>query len=411
MPWRVSTILHAHTRFIRAHEAGDLNMTELCRQFGISRKTGYKLLARYAADGVAGLGEQSRAPHTHPNQTPEDLAAEILAQRRLHPSWGPRKLRARLHQLQPDKAWPAASTIGHLLQSNGLCAPRRLRRRTPPMTSPLGQAQAPNDIWCFDFKGWFRTGNGERVDPFTATDAASRYLLRCQAVEKTNTEAISSICLAMFREYGLPWAIRSDNGAPFASRAIAGLSRLSVEWIKLGIRPERIRPGHPEENGQHERMHRTLKAETTAPAEHSRRAQQRRFDSFRKEFNQERPHEALDMNTPASVYAPSTRICPELIPDPDYDQHLCVRTVAPHGQFFWKGRDVFLTKALSGERIGLEEIDNDLHLVWFAAIPVALFDPVTMRVSPLPKEEREDVEAEKQCEGYGNQEIANSAIP
>jgi len=280
------------------------------------------------------------------------------------------------------------------------------------MSEPLRHALQPNDVWCVDFKGWFRTQNGERIDPFTMTDAASRYLLRCQAVEKTNTEAVSAICRAAFREFGLPAAIRSDNGAPFASRALAGLSRLSVEWIKLGIRPERIAPGHPEQNGRHERMHRTLKQETTQPPAATGRAQQRRFDAFRQVFNQERPHEALCMRVPASVYASSPRPCPERVPEPDYDHGWTVRRIAPHGQFFWKGCDVFLTKALAGERVAFEPIDEGLYCVWLAQIPIACFDESQMWVGEVPDSDSEHSQRPPSAgEGCGNQEIANSAIP
>ena len=408
MPWEVSGVLQQRSRFVAAYESGDWTMSELCRQFGISRKTGYKILGRWTAQAAAGLEDRSRAPHTHPNQTPQKRIEQILSVRQAHPSWGPRKLRAWLAERHPTVSWPALSTIGTLLQQRGLASPRVSQRRTPRFTEPFGAAQTANDTWCMDFKGWFRTGNGTRIDPFTMTDAASRYLLRCQVVDKTDTQTVAAICRAAFRQYGLPRAIRSDNGAPFASSAIAGLSRLSVEWIKLGIVPERIVPGHPEQNGRHERMHRTLKAETANPPAANRVRQQKAFDHFRAVYNEERPHEALGMKTPATHYQNSPRRCPEHIPEPEYDSGLVVRRVAPYGQFFWEGKDIFLTKVLAGERIALEQVDEQIYLVLFAALPIACFDTATASISNLPPPEPDQ---KPPSAGDGNQEIAKYAIP
>src|SRR6478609_6729503 len=250
-------------------------------------------LRRYRAASWEGLLEQSRARRRHDNQTPEKIEEMVLDLREAHMSWGPRKLKRVLEREEPGRKWPAASTIGALLKREGMVVARRKRRRTAPYTEPLAHADGPNRVWCADFKGWFRTGDGERIDPLTISDAHSRYLLRCQAVEKTDTARVQAIFEAAFREYGLPQAIRTDNGAPFASHAIAGLSRLSVWWIKLGIVPQRIEAGHPEQNGRHERMHRTLKEST--PPRANRRAQQQSFDQFREEYNQVRPHQALGM--------------------------------------------------------------------------------------------------------------------
>ena len=236
-----------------------------------------------------------------------------------------------------------------------------------------------------DFKGWFRTQDGERIDPLTMTDACSRYLLRCQAVSKTDTAAVRSICEAAFRKYGLPRAIRSDNGAPFASRAVAGLSRLALDWIKLGIVAERIEPGHPEQNGRHERMHRTLKAETATPPAANRRRQQQAFDRFRREYNEERPHEALGQRPPNAVYRASPRPYPERVPEPDYDSHMLVRRVYPHGQFFCKNQHVFLSKVLAGERIALQPFDDRYWCVYFAALPIAYFDSAELLTGNLPE--------------------------
>jgi transposase InsO family protein len=376
--------MQERARFVVEYESGEWNMAELCRHYGIARKTGYKILSRWQQAGAEGLKDLSRMPHRHPNQTPSEVEAQILAARHLHMRWGPRKLRSWLEARHPGRSWPAPSTIGELLKRAGLASRPRLRRRTPPYTQPFASAAVPNDVWCVDFKGWFRTGDGARIDPFTMTDACSRYLLRCQAVAKTDTASVEAICQAAFREYGLPRAIRSDNGAPFASRAVAGLSRLALYWMKLGIQPERIEPGHPEQNGRHERMHRTLKAETAAPAEANPRRQQQSFDRFRRLFNEERPHEALNMQPPAAVYTSSPRPHPDRVPEPDYDAGLLVRTVYPHGQFFWKNNHIFLSKVLAGERIGLEQIDERYWCVLFASFPIAWFDSQNLTIGPLP---------------------------
>src|SRR5579863_10549008 len=298
----------------------------------------------------------------------------VLELRQAHMRWGPRKLKRVLERDQAGRRWPAASTIGELLKREGLVVARKQRRKTAPYRQPLAHADGPNRVWCADFKGWFRTGRGERIDPLTVSDAHSRYLLRCQSVAKTDTEHVEAIFTAAFREYGMPLRIRTDNGAPFASRAIAGISRLSVYWMKLGIEPERIKPGHPEQNGRHERMHRTLKAETAKPPAANRRAQQEAFDRFRQQFNEQRPHEALEQRTPASRYQSSPRRYPDRIPKPEYDTHLKPKRVYPDGTFFWKGTQVFISKCLGGEFIGMEQADDRYWEVCFATFPLARFD-------------------------------------
>jgi transposase InsO family protein len=292
-------------RFVLEQEGGLHTMTELCEIYHIARETGYYWLRRYRQGGLAALEDRNRAPQQHPNQTPEEIEEAVLELRRAHMSWGPRKLKRVLERREPERGWPATSTIGEMLAREGLVIARKKRRRAPPYTQPFASADAPNRVWCADFKGWFRTGDGERIDPLTITDACSRYLLRCQLVEKADTERVRAIFESAFRECGLPRAIRTDNGAPFASRAVAGLSRLAVWWMKLGIVPERIAAGHPEQNGRHERMHRTLGQETASPPAANRRAQQRAFDRFRREYNEERPHEALALETPSAVYTRS----------------------------------------------------------------------------------------------------------
>ncbi len=309
----------------------------------------------------------------------------VLELRQAHMRWGPRKLKRVLERDEPGRTWPATSTIGALLKRGGLVVARKKRWRTAPYTEPLAHADGANRVWCADFKGWFRTADGERIDPLTISDAHSRYLLRCQAVEKTDTARVQAIFEAAFREYGMPAAIRTDNGAPFASPAVAGLSRLAVWWIKLGIVPERIAAGHPEQNGRHERMHRTLKQETAQPPAANRRKQQRALDRFRQEYNQVRPHEALQMRTPAAVYQPSERKFPACLPEPDYPETLLVRSVRRRGHFRWKKYDVFLSEVPWGERVGLLPEDERWFTIYFAQFPIARFDSQQLRVTPLPK--------------------------
>ena len=361
-------------RFVLEQERGLHSMTELCEIYHIARETGYYWLRRYQQGGLEALEDRNRAPRQHPNQTPEEIEQAVLELRRAHMSWGPRKLKRVLEREEPERPWPATSTIGEMLAREGLVIARKKRRRAPAYTQPFAAADAPNRVWCADFKGWFRTEDGERIDPLTITDACSRYLLRCQQVEKADTERVRAIFESAFRECGLPRAIRTDNGAPFASRAVAGLSRLAVWWMKLGIVPERIAAGHPEQNGRHERMHRTLKQETASPPAANRRAQQRAFDRFRREYNEERPHEALALETPSAVYTRSARPYPARVPEPEYGSALRVRRVGPRGVFSWKHQHVFLSETLIGESIGLLPMDDRFYTVYFAAFPIARFD-------------------------------------
>jgi|SRR5215472_1705736 len=384
MPWKESSVLDQRLEFVLEYNRNLVTMAELCREHEISRQTGYKWVERHQQEGRRGLEDLSRAPQRHPNQISAKIAERILDLRREHPLWGPRKLQAYLCQRYSRTVWPAASTIGELLHRQGLTIPRRLRRKTPPYTQPFASADQPNRVWCADFKGWFRTGDGKRIDPLTLSDACSRYLLRCQVVEKTNTEQLLGIYEAAFREYGLPGTIRNDNGAPFASRAIAGISRLSLYLMKLGIVPERIEPGHPEQNGRHERMHRTLKAETANPPAANGRAQQRCFDRFRREYNEERPHEALQQRTPSSCYTASTRPYPARVKEPEYGNGMHVRGVGKRGAFKWKNQRVFISETLSGESIGLEPIDDRYFKVYFAVFPLARFDSYKLQVDGLP---------------------------
>ena len=382
-------------RFMLEYERDEVTMKELCHRYDISRETGYVWLRRYRAYGLEGLLELNRAPARHPNQTPSAVERAVLELREAHMGWGPRKLKRVLERDQPGRPWPTTSTIGELVKRAGLVVPRKKRRKTEPYSEPLAHANGCNRVWCADFKGWFRTRDGTRIDPLTISDAYSRYLLRGQAVEKTDSERVRAIFEATFREYGMPEAIRTDNGAPFASTAIGGLSRLAVWWIKLGIVPERIEAGHPEQNGRHERMHRTMKQEVAMPPAEDWRAQQRVLDRFRQEYNEVRPHEALEMQTPSAVYEPSAREYPARVPEPEYPETMLVRSVHKTGCFTWKKYNVFLSEVLWGERIGLLPMEDDWFTVYFAQVPVARFTSRWHRVLPLlkPKAHRPNKQA------------------
>jgi transposase InsO family protein len=392
--------------FITDFVSGDWTMSELCRRHGISRPTGYAVLHRYVEDGEPGLAPRSHAPQRHPNQTPAEIEQMVLSLRRAHPLWGPRPLKKILEDRNPKLSIPAASTIGSIVDREGLTRHRPRRRRVEPYQQPFASVEAANDEWACDFKGWMRTTDGERIDPLTISDSLSRYLLRCQAVDKTDTARVQAVFEAVFREFGMPRAVRSDNGPPFASCAVAGLSRLSVWWIKLGILPQRIKAGHPEQNGRHERMHRTLKEAAASPPKANRRMQQRAFDQFRREYNQLRPHQALAMETPESVYRSSPRPFPARLPQPQYDTTMKVRRVFKHGQFFFNQQDVFLSKVLSGERIGLLPIDDRYLRIYLAWYPIARLDTKTMRVDKLSPED-----VARKPPGYGKVEIPNAGFP
>ncbi len=374
MGWKETCVLEERFKFVQEYKADDWRFAELCRRYGVSRKTGYKWLERYQSDGLEGLRDQSRAPNRHPNEVLKEVAEEVLDMRRQHPHWGPEKLRARLQREAPEIVWPAASTIGEMLNRAGLTVPRKRSRKATPSQSPLRHAGGANQVWCADFKGWFRCGDGSRCDPLTISDGYSRYLLRCQAVEGMNTRSVRGVMEAAFREYGLPEAMRTDNGEPFASVGLAGLSALSVWWIKLGIRPERIPPGKPQHNGRHERMHRSLKQATAKPPAGNLRAQQQAFDRFRQEYNWERPHAALQMKTPAEFYVAADRSYPSRLAEPEYPEDWEVRRVRQCGTMRWWSDSIFVGKALLAESLGLEPIEDGRWRMWFFDYPLGIFD-------------------------------------
>jgi putative transposase len=355
MGWMETCALDERMRFIMAVERQEEAFAAICRRFQVSRRTGYKWVERYKAEGVAGLEDRSRAPLHHPQAIPTVMAERCLLVRRAHPSWGPVKVRAFLERQDTGIAWPAASTIGALFDREGLTVKRRLRRRSAPSSAPFAQCGGPNDVWCMDFKGWFLTGDGTHCEPFTLADGHSRYLLRCQAVARNDTEHVWPVLDAAFREFGRPGALRSDNGPPFASRGAGGLSKLSVKVIKAGVLPERIEPGKPQQNGRLERLHLTLLKDTASPPARSLRQQLERFQAFQRIYNEERPHAALGHDTPAEHYAASPRMWDGVLREPEYSSDHVVRRVRHNGEIKWQGRTVYVGGALTGEPVGLIE--------------------------------------------------------
>lgn len=356
-------------------------MTELAERYGISRKTAYKWVERYEHDPQHGLAERSRAPRQHGRAMADDVRGAVLALRRAHPRWGPKKLRAVLCDRQPRRPWPAASTMGDLLRREGLSQPRRRARYGVPLTQPLAAAQAPNDVWSADFKGWFRTADGTRCDPLTIVDACSRFVLCCRIVPPRE-QGVRPWFERVFREYGLPRALRTDNGSPFATTGAAQLSHLAVWWLKLGIQLDRIDPGHPEQNGRHERFHLTLQEETTTPPAQTPRQQQTRFDRLRRAFNIERPHEALGQRPPARVYVSSPRPYPARLEDPWYDATHQVRRVRSHGEIMWRGEHIFVSEAVRREVVGIAETERGDWLVRFMHLELGRIDRRTRRFTP-----------------------------
>jgi len=392
MPWRESTVMEERLRFVARRLEGE-SMTALCREFGISRKTGHKLFARYRDCGLEALADRKRRPGRVANRLPLPVEATIVALRREHPGWGARKLRELLRRrFGPELALPARSTIHAVLDRHGLVEHARARRPRAAGT-PLSAPGAPNELWCCDFKGEFRLGCGRLCYPLTVTDQASRFILMVEALEGTAEAPAFTAFHRLFQERGLPLAIRSDNGVPFASTSLYGLSRLAVWWLRLGIGIERIRPGRPQQNGRHERMHLTLKQETTRPAAPNSLAQQARFDAFVEEFNTLRPHEALEMATPASRYAASPRPFAGL-PELAYPFHDLALVASGSGAIALHGRQLFISKVFGGQKLGLREVDTDVWLVSFMHYDLGYLDledcrlqtidtPFGSRVSPM----------------------------
>jgi len=362
-------------RFVRDAQRNHLTMSELCARYGVSRRIGYKWLARYDAEGRGGLADRSHVPKHCPHKLQPAMEELLVLERIAHPHWGARKLVAALRRAHPRiRYWPAASTVADLLSRNGLVQKRRRRRASvhPGVVCPV--TYAPNDLWTADFKGQFRTGDGKYCYPLTIADLHTRYLLCCRGTLSTQTVSAKPIFERTFREYGLPVAIRTDNGVPFATQAIHGISYLNVWWMRLGIQHQRIRPGNPQENGAHERMHRTLKRQAIKPVRASCAAQQKNFDAFVREYNDERPHERLNQQTPSSQYQHSRRSFPARLPPLEYPGHFDVKKVTTAGTFRFRDRILYLASALVDQSIGLEETDDGIWSIHLGAVLLATFD-------------------------------------
>lgn len=378
MPWDERTQMDQRVRFIGALSSGAYTMTELCRAFGISRKTGYKWAERYRQEGPDGLRDRSRAPKSCPHRTESRCEQALLEARREHPLWGPRKLLVVLKRQHPRWPWPAPSTAGEILKRHGLVGLRRRRRRHPPPPKPRVDARQPNDLWTADFKGEFRMGDRRLCYPLTVADRMSRYLLAYEGKRSVARLGVQPVFERLFVEYGLPAKILTDGGSPFAcASSPRRLSRLSLWWVQLGIEPVLIEPGHPEQNGCHERMHRTLKAATARPPAAEMHSQQRAFDRFRQEYNEQRPHESLQMRPPAELYTPSSRTYPKVTPEVSYPGHYEVRRVHPNGEIKWRGRCVFVSTTLQRQRVGLEETDDGLWSLYFGSLLLGRYDEQT----------------------------------
>lgn len=366
-------------KFIVAWKTGGWSMTDLCREFGISRKTGYKYVEKYRHGGIDGLKDLAKTPHSHPKAVPKKIIEIVVKARRGHPTWGPKKLLVWLKGKFPAVTdWPSVNTVGRIIDRQGLVKKRKRNKKAVPVL-PMSHVTGPNDVWCADYKGHFTVGNGKRCTPLTISDAFSRFLVDCSIVPTTDTKSGKREFTRAFREFGMPYAIRTDNGTPFAANSLAGLSRLSVWWLKLGIDLERIEPCKPQQNGRHERMHRTLKESTALPPRSSLQAQQKAFDAFKQEYNFERPHEALRFRLPADLYEPSPRPFPKRLPEVGYSTNMEVQKVNDIGNIMCGGRLLFLTGALRGEVVGLEETSERYTRIHFCSAALGVFDHYTRK--------------------------------
>lgn len=379
MPWIEMSAMDSRLCFVGACLRAEAAVSELCVRHGISRKTGYKWLERYQLEGAAGLVDRSRARHTQSPVIDPEAAAMVRRLRAQRPTWGARKLLARLALDHPDRgAWPGASTVGDLLRREALSHPRRRVIREPGTKQPQIAPAAANDSWAADFKGWFRTGDGVRCEPFTVTDGYSRYILACEAVPQVSTEKVQPILTRLFQAHGLPHALRTDNGSPFVHRlGLGGLSRLSVWLLKLGIWPDRIAPGRPDQNGCHERMHRTLNEEAATPPSANLPDQQARMEAWRQDYNSNRPHEALGQVCPATLWQPSSRPWPVAIAVWDYPADHWVRRVNTKGYIVWRDVPLYLTEALCGETVALAQRDDGDWAIRFRAFDLAVLGEAT----------------------------------
>ena len=383
MPWKGTCAMNQKVKMIGDYLSKDYTISQLSEMYEVSRKTIYKWTGRYRTEGPAGLEEKSKAPRSHPTATPLRVAREIVAAKLSHERWGPKKVLAWLDAHHHGERWPAPSTIGDILKREGLVRCRKRKRRTPPYTQPFQEVTRPNAVWSADFKGQFRTGDGKLCYPLTISDNYGRYLLLCGGLSHPTYEQAKPCFEEAFKQYGLPEAIRTDNGVPFASVGLGGLTKLSVWFIKLGIRPERIEPGHPEQNGRHERMRRSLKEATANPPKRDIKEQQRAFDDFAQEYNDERPHEALGQKTPASCYRPSLRPHPVKVPKVEYHGDVIVRQVRHNGEIKWRGELIYLSQALAGEPVALKQTGGHLWEVRFSSYPIGTLNELTSKITPI----------------------------
>ena len=375
MPWKDLRPMNERVLFVADYVRELYDFTQLCARYGVSRKTGYKWVERYRHEGAEGLQERSRRPLSQPTQLPyavQQAIIQLRGSRRME--LGPKKIQTRLRERFPDQTLPSRTTIYNVLKRAGLITPRRLRRRVAPSGGVIDGIRVPNGLWSADFKGQFVTGDRRWCYPLTVMDHSSRYLLGCRALPGTRGAETRTSFERLFRRYGLPERLRTDNGVPFASLGSAGLSRLSIWWIRLGIVPERIKPGQPQQNGRHERMHRTLKRAAAQPPAPNARAQQRRFDVFRRHYNAERPHEALAQRTPASVYIPSPRPYPERLPEMVYPSYMHAHRVCDTGLVYWNAWRIYVGYLLAGEHVGIEPVGDGLWNVHFGPIRLGGFD-------------------------------------
>ena len=381
MPWKETSAMDQRIQLIADWLSGDYGKRELCRIYGISRPTADKWIGRYDEHGPEGLEERRRAPHHRPNQTTEELRTLIVQTKLRRQKWGPKKVLDWLRQHRPELKWPADSTGGEILKRAGLVQPRHRRHRVPPYNEPFGVCSAPNQSWSADFKGDFLLGNGRRCYPLTISDNFSRYLLLCRALARPSQEQVQPWFEWVFRQAGLPEVIRTDNGAPFASLALGGLSQLSKWWIKLGIKPERIQPGKPAQNGRHERMHRTLKQ--AVPPQSDLREQQRHYDPFQEEYNWERSHEALGRKTPGSVHCTSLRSYPAKLPEVQYESGVTVRKVRQNGEIKWRGELLYVSTVLAKEPVGLKPIDEGKSELRYSFHLLGILDERNKTITPV----------------------------
>jgi transposase InsO family protein len=390
MPFKETCRMEERIRMLSEYETGNWSVSELCRRYGICRDTFYEWRERKAGGDPEWFKDRSHAPLNCSHRTAEKIAEKVIAARQRFPFLGPRKLLAVLERKAPEIAWPAASTMGGILKRAGLVDAIKRRRRPLDQQRPCTPATSANDEWAADFKGWFRTRDHQRIDPLAITDGHSRFLIELRITAPT-IEGVRPCFTQAFREYGLPLAIRCDNGSPFGSRGAGGLTKLSAWWIRLGIEPHFIHPASPQENGRHERMHRTLKGQTSKPPAENAFEQQARFDAFRRHYNEERPHEALGQRPPAESYTPSLRALPHRLDDPWYDADHQVRRIRSSGEIMWKGELVFISEALIGELVGIAELETGDQVVRFCDLDIGLIDRrgLFTRFAP-PREGRQE---------------------